>query len=1203
MRTLRVRGTPTLELSLADRIARPQVLRRAEVRETGAATAAVGGYANSGIHIGDATMAPGAPVVNRYVNQVRRIAPAELVDRAAELAELAEFCTAPAAAGQYGWWQAEAWSGKTALLSWLVLNPPPGVRIVSYFITARWAAQNTRAAFVDNLLEQVLALLGETMPPLMSDSTRETHLLGLLDEAAERCKGHGEQFVLLVDGLDEDRGVAVGPEAHSIAGVLPLELRHGMRVIVAGRPHPPVPPDVAPGHPLRDDRIVRVLTPSPRATVIRDQALTELDVLVQADDRLGRELLGLLTAANGGLTLQDLAHLTSHPVATIQRFLRTSASRTFSVRSSPWTAAGAEIYILGHEQLRQAALEALDHELGCWRDRLHEWAEEYRQRGWPADTPQYLLSDYGAFLGGLVDLPRMIATATDPARHDRMLVSSGSDYTALHEIVHLHEILFDRTPVDYPTLVRLVLHQSRLNGRGRSIPPGLPEVWARLGHADRAEHLAHELVIPFHRSHALSGLVAAAADAGQRHRSERLLDEAETLAWSSHSPDARDHAAVAVVWAAEQAGQVDRADDIAHRIAGDEPRALALVIAARAAARQQDHARCRQLLDEAQTIAGTLRDTDRQAIVFAAIAESAATSGDEDGVAALLQEVGRLAEANEEVYPQVLALATVAASPMSMGNPLQQLDDVEHLARTGRTELRAKALAIVAAAAAQRDPRRARVLLDEAETRAAGITHRLARVTTLIQIALSSAIAGDLDRSERIGCELDNPDDQDRALAAAAEGAVRAGRWDSAERLARMISQPASRGGVLTMVARAAALAGNSERAVSILTDVEHQARATTDFGHAAELADIALNEARAGSYERADLIIGLISDVDRKVSTLTTIAASIIPVHDHAKKEHLLNSAEAAVTSIEPLWHHALLLATIAAAAQAAAAPERHARLFTQAEQLVQRLPDTANQAHALSDLAAIASRAGDLDRANDLVDAAERLARTITNPLDRQRAMRPVVSAAASTQQFDRAEQLILDIDFSFGTTDLLADIAYEAALAGQHRRATRLLDDIEPRLGYTNPLRSLPIRSLRAAIDIATQLTDIDRMHRLLDIGERLVRTNADQSNRHLTLELAELAVTLGQAERAQSLITNAREADDFTARAPETAAILLRLGDRTGYENVITEMLRSGDWSAATTALSPICPALRSTLAADLHRVGASPPDCGGAQSLG
>ena len=75
--------------------------------------------------------------------------------------------------------------------------------------------------------------------------------------------------MLLVDGLDEDRSVHAGPDSHSIAALLPATLPAGMRVIVTGRPHPPLPADVPPHHPLQDDAIVRTLAPSPRAQAVR----------------------------------------------------------------------------------------------------------------------------------------------------------------------------------------------------------------------------------------------------------------------------------------------------------------------------------------------------------------------------------------------------------------------------------------------------------------------------------------------------------------------------------------------------------------------------------------------------------------------------------------------------------------------------------------------------------------------------------------------------------------------------------------------------------------------------------------------------------------------------------------------------------------------------------------------------------------------
>ena len=94
-------------------------------------------------------------VRSAYLEQVRDIAPDELIGRDGELAEWAEFCVGP---GTYAWWQAGRWAGKSALASWFVTHPPAGVDIVSFFITGRLAGQADSDAFLDAMIEQLTAL-------------------------------------------------------------------------------------------------------------------------------------------------------------------------------------------------------------------------------------------------------------------------------------------------------------------------------------------------------------------------------------------------------------------------------------------------------------------------------------------------------------------------------------------------------------------------------------------------------------------------------------------------------------------------------------------------------------------------------------------------------------------------------------------------------------------------------------------------------------------------------------------------------------------------------------------------------------------------------------------------------------------------------------------------------------------------------------
>jgi hypothetical protein len=139
---------------------------------------------------------------------------------------LAKFCTA-AKQGPYAWWQADAGVGKSALLSWFVLNPPPGVRVVSFFATTRYARQGDRAAFIDVVLEQLAELLGESMPAHLTRATGEAHLLGTLRMAAQACQRQGQRLVLVVDGLDQDSGVReAGIVQHRRAAARPARRRN-----------------------------------------------------------------------------------------------------------------------------------------------------------------------------------------------------------------------------------------------------------------------------------------------------------------------------------------------------------------------------------------------------------------------------------------------------------------------------------------------------------------------------------------------------------------------------------------------------------------------------------------------------------------------------------------------------------------------------------------------------------------------------------------------------------------------------------------------------------------------------------------------------------------------------------------------------------------------------------------------------------------
>ena len=321
---------------------------------------------------------PGWWLRSGYVEQVRDIAPLQLLDRQGELDELAGWCAGGDEA--YVWWQAGPRAGKSALMAWLVLHPPPGTWVISFFVTARLATQADSTAFTDGLLDQLAAITGDQVPPLTSATARDQLRRQLLEQAAARAAKAGRRLVLVVDGLDEDCGSLPGSGLPSIAACLPKRPPHGLRVIVAARPDPPLPADVDADHPLRGCR-VRPLDVSPHATHVMQLAQQELDEVLATDqdrhDGLGYQVLGLVTACGGGLDRRDLQQLTGRPAFEIDRLLRGVFGRTIAARADPH--ARTRVFLFTHETLREQAIGRLGPDiLAGFAARLHSWADGYQ---------------------------------------------------------------------------------------------------------------------------------------------------------------------------------------------------------------------------------------------------------------------------------------------------------------------------------------------------------------------------------------------------------------------------------------------------------------------------------------------------------------------------------------------------------------------------------------------------------------------------------------------------------------------------------------------------------------------------------------------------------------------------------------------------------------------------------------------------------
>ncbi|MFJ2767360.1 hypothetical protein [Streptomyces sp. NPDC087300] len=753
-----------------------------------------------------------------YWEQVKRIVPPRCAGRESELAALADICRA-ADGPSHTWLRGGAWAGKTGLLSWFALHPPPGVRIVPFFVTAHYGAYNGVAAYVEIVMEQLAELVGESLPAHLTAAGRETQLLRLYAEAAHACAARGERLVLLVDGLDEDCDATTGPAAHSIASLLPAAPRAGMRILVSSRDNLPLPTDVPEGHPLRAPAAEWPLTDSPHAQVVRAQAERELNRLLADSEEA--DLLGLVTAARGGLTVADLAALTGRSPYWVKDTLRTRAGRSFAVREGAC--------LLAHEALDAMALEVLEGPaLDGYRLRLHAWADDWRARGWPPETPAYLLRGYFRMLQRDGDRARVVRCALDEARHDRMLAVTGADASAMAELdAAERRLIASDDPDTLLPLFRLDIHRDRIRGRSHGRTETLAWAWAALGQPSRAEAVARGLTSPVFVRPALARVAEELARQGHTERATALAAEAEASQW--RQPDRPGAAADAVLVhrALASVGLHERADavlrtprtpladaDLAPRVVeawlayGEFERALAAALAQSAPG---PRASCLRALVRALLVAG---EEDRAVEVFLAGADGLPAGAGMRVVLALTRS-GRAEEA-KALWRQarwrgvtLRDVVDVAGVLAEAGHPDEALHLFDEIA-DGADGISSQHVALLLVRSGE---------LDSAEALLTGTPGGDAAS------ALAGALArrGEVNRVKRFLRTVLRPA-REEALAAAVEGLAATGRFRAAESLAGWDGaatglDPLARGAVTW------ARAGHKEEALAFLARVEDRVR------------------------------------------------------------------------------------------------------------------------------------------------------------------------------------------------------------------------------------------------------------------------------------------------------------------------------------------------------------------------------------------
>lgn len=1035
-----------------------------------------------------------------YLEQVRQIAPAELHDRDGELAELAAFCRDPGSAA-YMWWRAAAWTGKSALMSWFVLNPPPDVQIVAFFITARYKGQDDRVGFTDVLLEQLAELLERPTPAFWAESTRESHLLAMLAEGAAACQNRGQRLVLVVDGLDEDRGVTTGPDSRSIAALLPSRPQAGLRIIAAGRRDPPIPADVPGDHPLRDSAIVRELTGSRWAEIVRADMQRELKRLLHGSP-VEQDLLGLVAAAGGGLSSSDLAQLTGLSDYDVEETLHAVSGRTFTARASRYQPGTAPpVYVLGHEELQVSAVQALgESRLAGYRTRLLDWAQGYRRQGWPGWTPEYLLRGYYRMLRETADVAGVAACATDQARHEWMLDVTGSDAAAHAEVRQAQELVFtpgefslhtgdrscnpgtpavhgragSRQRIDLVALALLAIELDRLSSRSDAIPVELPAVWARLGYWQRARELARSIPDPDRRAQAFDAIENPPAESGflqaervfrnevSRHFGLPLGDEAfrhfglplgdwdpaltrsrfllefPRAEWESADAQAKKR-------------MVGQAVERARAVTWSSQRAADLAGIAETIADTN--------LDQAVEIAAeavlSIDDPKDQALALACIAETLATVDPHEAFRKLGDAVIAMAKPGRSQrtisYSHRARILTKITDVLAALGParVRQLAQDAEAAAERLDASRAITLAAIAEVLAWADPARAADLRDKAEIVARSIEDEYARGRALDVIAEKLA-ATYPDWALRVAAgapEAGSVYSAWRAIQIELPRVVAAlavrGIWDQATQAARAIADPKIRRHSLTELA-AGLVAAEPEQAARVAAEAEQAVRLTdlSPPGRARLKAAMLIQGlAAAGKWGRAERAAGTIpnsaSFFFRSPSELTIV--------EGLSAAGRPDRAEQAARAIVDRMYRARALA-VTANALANAWPDRARLLSEEAEELAHGCHDQLEVGNALGGIAYALVRS-DRERALRLAEEAERLLADPAEMISNWGSAADLIAGTfAAAGLWDRAVRVGLPVLEPGNRTGLLAVVASEMAAAGLRERGANLARAIE-------------------------------------------------------------------------------------------------------------------------------------------------------------
>jgi hypothetical protein len=701
------------------------------------------------------------------------------------------------------------------------------------------------------------------------------------------------------------------------------------------------------------------------------------------------------------------------------------------------------------------------------------------------------------------------------------------------------------------------------------MPSVLISLWAQLGQVHRAEALARSFHEPSSRAFALSAVAVALAQADPGRANELAIEADQATAQIPDSVS-RQMARHSLARDMARAGFWDIAGHTARSLTDPTDRADTLCALAKQAGESAELADT--FASEALDTAMTITDSDDRDWTLRTVVEGLVAAGawDRAESAALLTdpmsrknalqavvdglvEAGRWDQAKrvarriEDAQGRAKALAVVAAAAVraSRDLALALADEAEQTVREdpsfGYHPDTSQTLATVAMVAFHQNPSRARALAMELDARVRSgpaLSHRIPEVPSVARAwaAIDPDYASTLAATVvPLAADLDQ-DARSRDLWLAVTELIAGGFWDPAEQAALAIPDPERQAWALQEVVEGLVRADEWVRAEQDLLAIKDHGPRTQS------LLQLVKGLVLAGRWPQAQQAADALADPEERGQAYGTLVEGLI-------REGLIHDAERAARSMSGSGYRiALLLATVGTAI---ASTDRHRALSLakEAEQAARTTGDSLSRDLAFAG-AATALGAWDAPTARSLAAGAEQAARML--PDTREQALGLVGAAIALTRlEPARARELAAEAvelarripnhrDQAFALRTVSQDL-FDGGLVDQAVQAAQAIWDSGDRAkalanaaaGLARSRRELAMSWATEAVRTAAAVTDPYQQAQVLRfVAGRLTRAGLadhagqaalaikDPDERAQALSGALVAATVDQQERART-----------------------------------------------------------------------------------